>query len=73
MIREIVKPQGKTYTLQLPDDMVGKVVEVIAFAIEEPSNYFKKSTADLKNELKGLTIDMEGFKFDRTEANDYGD
>ena len=35
MIREIVKPEGNTYILNLPDEMVGKTLEVIAFEIEE--------------------------------------
>ncbi|MBX2932452.1 MAG: hypothetical protein KF781_10965 [Chitinophagaceae bacterium] len=34
MIRQIVVPTQNNYTLELPDEMVGKKVEVIAFEIE---------------------------------------
>lgn len=36
-IREIVKPTKNTYLLNLPDEMIGKTVEVIAFEIEKDS------------------------------------
>lgn len=72
MIREIVKPEGNTYLLQLPDEMVGKTVEVIAFEIEEKVAINpKKSINELRTELDGLTVDMKDFKFDRNEANNY--
>lgn len=72
MIREIVKPEGNTYLLQLPDEMVGKTVEVIAFEIEEKVAINpKKSISELRTELNGLTVDMKDFKFDRNEANNY--
>lgn len=72
MIREIVKPQGNTYVLQLPDEMIGKTVEVIAFEIEEKGTLLpQKSMTQLRAELKELTVDMKDFKFDRDEANDY--
>jgi len=35
MIREIVEVAEDTITLKLPEDLVGKKVEVIAFEIEE--------------------------------------
>ncbi|MFD1258949.1 hypothetical protein ACFQ3S_19245 [Mucilaginibacter terrae] len=72
MIREIVKPEGNTYLLQLPDEMIGKTVEVIAFEIEEKIAINpKKSISELRTELDGLTVDMKDFKFDRNEANNY--
>ncbi len=44
MIREIVKPEGNTYVLNLPNEMVGKMIEVVAFEIEEnlPQIFEKK-------------------------------
>ena len=35
MIREIIESATSTYTLQLPDDMVGKKIEVIAFEVDK--------------------------------------
>ncbi len=35
LIREIIYPTENNYTLRLPDEMVGKQVEVIAFEIKK--------------------------------------
>eukprot|EP01034_Spumella_vulgaris_P003567 gene3567-4582_t len=34
LIREIIVPTDNTYLLKLPDEMIGKQVEVIAFEVE---------------------------------------
>jgi hypothetical protein len=80
MIREIVKPEGNTYLLQLPDEMVGKTVEVNAFEIEENKpNLSQENAEQLREEVDEVLskynrhpkIIHEGFKFDRDEANNY--
>ena len=73
MIREIVKPKGNKYVLNLPDEMVGKTIEVVATEVEEekPLILAKKSFEQLNKELEGLTINLSNFKFNRNEANDY--
>ena len=35
MIRQIIVPAANTYILHLPDDLVGKQVELIAFSTDE--------------------------------------
>jgi hypothetical protein len=35
MIRQIIVPAANTYILHLPDDFVGKQVELIAFSTDE--------------------------------------
>jgi len=35
MLRTIITPQNNTFLLTLPDDLVGRKVEVIAFALDE--------------------------------------
>lgn len=35
MYREIITPQQVDYTIHLPEDLIGKKVEIIAFSIEE--------------------------------------
>ncbi|MEO8884978.1 MAG: hypothetical protein ABI367_02875 [Mucilaginibacter sp.] len=78
MIRTILKSDNNQLTLQLPNDMVGKMIEVIAFEIDQitPS----KNTNDLEKAEKIAAIDkalskhrvdLSNFKFDRDEANDY--
>ena len=80
MIREIIKPERNTYLLQLPDEMVGKTVEVIAFEIEEKKpNLPQENAEQLRGEMDEILskynrhpkITHEGFKFDRDEANNY--
>jgi hypothetical protein len=76
MLREIVKSSDKSYTLILPDEMVGKTIEVIAFEIQETL-----STADSVpvNTLESISkkygsypiISHADYQFDRDEANDY--
>lgn len=72
MIREIIIPRGKRFTINVPDTMIGKRVEL---TLREQSDVFSraavKTIAELKAELRGLTVNMQGYKFDRDEANDY--
>ena len=35
MVRTIVKSEKSDLTIKLPDDLVGKLIEVIAFEVEE--------------------------------------
>jgi len=68
MLREII-------TLLLPEEMVGKTVEIIAFEIEGKKD--RLSTEQRIKEIEDLTkntrIDLSGFKFDRDKANDYSE
>ena len=76
MVREILKSAGNSYTLNLPNEMVGKTVEVIAFEIAE-----EKYTAiiDSNENLNSITqryakypsLSLHNYKFNREEANDY--
>jgi hypothetical protein len=77
MIRTILKSEQSYLTLYLPDDMIGKTIEVIAFEIEqEPSNDFidtdtHAKAAALDKALRSSRVDLSNFKFDRDEANNY--
>ncbi len=77
MIRTILKCNKNSLTLELPDDLVGKMIEVIAFSVEDVKVIAKgtipKETrvAILKDKLKDFTFNSGGYKFDRDEANDY--
>ena len=75
MIRTIIEPAKKKVSLLLPDDLVGKKVEVIAFEVtgEEKQEEVDKEKR-IKAIEKGLNkyrVDLTNFKFDREEANDY--
>jgi len=79
MIREIVESAENTYTLNFPDELIGKKVEVIAFEIEETKINIEVETFDREQRLKDIReryaqlprISHENYKFDRDEANDY--
>lgn len=77
MIRTILKPTKNDLTLTLPDNLIGKLVEVIAFEIEE-SVAPEKANIDKKARIRTISsgldkyrADLTGFKFNRDEANDY--
>jgi hypothetical protein len=77
MMRTIVKSNKSSLTLELPDDLVGKMIEVIAFSVEDTKADINDSTtkssrvALLKDKLKNFTFNSGGYKFDRSDANDY--
>jgi hypothetical protein len=63
-------------TVRLPDEMVGKTIEVIAFEID-PSGKTAK-TFDKQKEIERIQkltadplVDLSNFKFNRDEANNY--
>jgi hypothetical protein len=51
MVRTILKPEKNDLTIKLPDELVGKLVEVIAFEIEEAVDSKKKPKP---SELRGF-------------------
>lgn len=75
MLREIINPTNQNVTLHLPQEMVGKTVEIIAFEINELKNPASKAQRLSKIEelTKHSLTGLSGFKFDRDEANNYGD
>jgi hypothetical protein len=78
MFRQIITPKSPSFTIQLPAEMVGKEVEVIAFEIEasttipvsEPPQ--EKLKADLLAYFKRNPNPLPNFKFNREEANNFG-
>ena len=78
MLREIITPKEASFTMRLPDEMVGKTVEVIAFEIDQisppkrPQDIEKsKKIETIDKALSKHRVDLTAFKFDRDEANDY--
>ncbi|HJP64630.1 MAG TPA: hypothetical protein VJ844_14385 [Mucilaginibacter sp.] len=76
MLREIITPQNPVVTVRLPDEMVGKTIEVIAFEID--SEVAKSETSTKEERLKRIEeltasslVDLSNFKFNRDEANNY--
>lgn len=68
MIRTIVKPNNNKLILAIPDNYIGKQIEVIAFMIDEG----KEKPLNKKKEVSfnAVLLDTRGFKFNRDEANE---
>lgn len=68
MIRTIITAEDNNLTLSLPDNFLGKQIEVIAFVIEEAIQKSKKKVSftvlDVPKELK------VNYRFNRDEANE---
>lgn len=73
MIREIITQAEQNVMLRLPEDMIGKTVEVIAFEIEEvkPKLTKEEQLLRIRNITKKSMKDLSNFKFNRDEANNY--
>lgn len=76
MLREIIVPENSLVTVQLPEEMVGKTVELIAFEIDRENISGNKLTKEQRiKQIEDLTrpylVDLSNFKFDRDEANNY--
>lgn len=82
MIRKIIVPQKRTCVLELPEEYVGKEVEVRAFEVNkdslisdpDPISAIQSKEERLKYLIKVLEphrVDMSDYAFDRNEANSY--
>ncbi len=74
MIREIIMPTSNTYTLTLPNDLIGKEVEVIAFALNTDNTLDvvkdkRLAKKELDNFYNTINLDFSDFKFNRDAAN----
>jgi hypothetical protein len=72
MYRAIVTPKETKLTIDLPEEMVGKEVEVLAFELgQAEKNVVKmKSLEEAFAFWDSMAVDMSNFKFDREEANE---
>ena len=68
MIRATVTPDKATISFRIPEDYVGKQIEIIAFAKDEGLN--KEVNGKKKVTFDALSIDTRGYKFNRDEANE---
>jgi hypothetical protein len=77
MLRKVLKADKNSLTIRLPDDLVGKRIEIIVFSIDNtksPTNNViskEDNVTILKGKLKKFTFNSGGYKFDRDDANHY--
>lgn len=53
MVRTIIKPTDNKLTIRLPDNLIGKVVEVLAFELK-PSPEDQAVSIDMEKRVKAL-------------------
>ncbi len=52
MFRKIIVPRENTYLLKLPDEMVGKEIEIIAFKTNKNEMTAKNSESDIRTRYR---------------------
>ena len=73
MIREIIQKAEQTITLRLPEEMIGKTIEITIIEIGEtkPKLTKEERLLQIQNITKNSLTDLSNFKFNRDEANNY--
>lgn len=69
MIRTVVTPRRNILSFNIPDKYIGKRLEIIAFAMDEPSDEILYSGIPQKK-FSAVKLNTRGFKFNREEANE---
>ncbi len=70
MVRSIVIPKKKVFSIEVPESYVGKQVEVIAFTVEEATEEMASKRKNGLKQFQAVSIATKGFKFNREEANE---
>ena len=70
MIRTVIIPDKRTISISLsiPENYIGKEMEVIAFTKKEGLS--SKELIEKDVTFNALSIDTKGYKFNRDEANE---
>ena len=69
MIRTVVIPDNNILSFNIPDKYIGKKMEVIAFAVDEPSEDIIYPSRSHKS-FSAIRLNTKGYKFDREQANE---
>ncbi len=66
MVRTVVVPDKAILPISIPEDYIGRNVEIILFAVDEATQGVKKAA---ERTFDAAKLDLTNFKFDRDEAN----
>lgn len=66
MVRTLVTPQQQSISIQVPQNYVGRQIEVLLYAVDELVEEEKKTTPNNAARFKGIFTKEEGERF-----NDY--
>ena len=69
MIRTVLTADKNTLSLKIPDKYIGKLIEIIAFAVDEPGENIL-TVEKIKKTWTALKLNTKNFKFNRDEANE---
>jgi hypothetical protein len=69
MIRTVITPDQNFLSFNIPDKYIGKKMEVIAFAVDEPAEDVIYTTKSRKS-FSAIKLRTKDFKFNRDEANE---
>jgi hypothetical protein len=69
MIRTVIIPENNTLSFNIPDKYIGKKMEIIAFAVDEPSEDIIYSGRSHKS-FSAIRLNTKGYKFNRQQANE---
>jgi len=70
MIRQIIIPKERTYTLEMPESYLGKEVEILVFEVIQDQEA-KKPKKNSSDRTKDLRFRSGGYKFNRLDANEW--
>lgn len=70
MYRQILVPTETAHSIDLPKELYGLKVEVIAFSIKDEPLPFIEPKVDPHKFYNAIKLDFSNFKFDRIEANE---
>jgi hypothetical protein len=68
MIRTVIVPNTQTVTFNVPQDYIGKELEVIAFTKNEGIEATELPKKEIS--FNAISVDTINFKFNRDEANE---
>lgn len=76
-VRKIIVPTSTTFTLTLPEEMIGKEIEVVASEVKAPRVFTELEKEQRMQAIEAIfkdcRVDLSNFKFNRDEANNYED
>lgn len=66
MIRTVVVPDKSVFPVSIPEDYIGRNIEITLIALDEANQKVKKIK---KRTFDAVKLDLTNFKLDRNEAN----
>ena len=70
MIRQIIEVKKTEFLLSMPEEYIGKTIEIIAFPIEENEKISQKRREEIIEKFRQMKTDLKDFKFNRDELNE---